>query len=57
MSDSGHLDVIETRQYIFNKVQTTTTLVEQCTDKQTLYLAWYHNRTNKMLFRADKTRT
>ena len=36
MSDDGDLDVIETRQYILNKIQTITTLVEQCTDKQTL---------------------
>ena len=36
MSDDGDLDMIETRQHIFNKIQTITTLVEQCTDKQTL---------------------
>ena len=33
MSDDGDLDIIETRQHIFNKIQTITTLVEQCTDK------------------------
>ena len=36
MSVSGDLDIIETRQHVFNKIQTITTLVEQCTDKQTL---------------------
>ena len=36
MSDDGDLNVIETRQHIFDKVQTITTLVEQCTDKQIL---------------------
>ena len=36
MSDGGDLDIIETRQHVFNKIQTITTLVEQCTDKQTL---------------------
>ena len=36
MSDGGDLDVIETRQPIFDKVQTITTLEEQYTDKQTL---------------------
>ena len=30
--------IIETRQHIFNKMQTITTLVEQCTDKQTLQM-------------------
>ena len=47
---------------IFNKIQTITTLVEQCTDKQTLYTndkltAWHHNRNDKVLFGADKTST
>ena len=36
MSDGGDLDIIETRQHIFNKIQTITTLVEHCTDKYTL---------------------
>ena len=38
MSDDGDLDIIETRQHIFNKIQTITTLVEHCTDKQTLQM-------------------
>ena len=38
MSDDGDLDIIETRQHIFNKIQTITTLVEQCTDKQILQM-------------------
>ena len=29
MSDDSNLDIIETRQYVFNKIQTITTLVEQ----------------------------
>ena len=36
MSDDGDLDIIEIRQHIFNKIQTITTLIEQCIDKQTL---------------------
>ena len=38
MSDGSNLDIIETRQQIFNKIQTITTLVEQCTDKQPLQM-------------------
>ena len=36
MLDSGVLNVIETIQHIFDKAQAITTLVEQCTYKQTL---------------------
>ena len=36
MLDSGVLNVIETKQHIFDKAQAITTLVEQCTYKQTL---------------------
>ena len=38
MSDDGDLDVIKARQHILDKIQTITTLVEQCTDKQTTHL-------------------
>ena len=35
-ADGGDLDIIETRQHIVNQIQTITTLVKHCTDKQTL---------------------
>ena len=36
MSDDGDLDIIKTRQHIFNKIETIITLVVQCSDKQTI---------------------
>ena len=36
MSDGGDLGIIDTRKHIFNNIQTITTSVEHCTDKQTL---------------------
>ena len=36
MSDGSDLDITETRQHVFNKIETVITLVVQCSDKQTL---------------------
>ena len=57
MSDGGDLDVIETRQCIFDNVHSIITLVEQCTDKRTLQAitACYHNRTDKQTLQTITT--